>query len=84
MLKPNGLWINIGPLLYHYAEMDDERTIELPLDHVRAIVRKSGFIVRAGARTQTHVRRLNATKCGRRVSTPTTIVLCCSTCTFAI
>lgn len=28
-LKKNSLWINFGPLLYHYAEMPEEVSIEL-------------------------------------------------------
>ena len=45
MLRPNGIWINHGPLLYHFADMSNERSIELPLEHVQAIVRKSGFVI---------------------------------------
>ena len=32
ILKPGGHWINLGPLLYHYADMPGELSIEPPYD----------------------------------------------------
>lgn len=43
-LKPGGYWINFGPLLYHYADMGDELSIELSWEEFRAVVLKMGFI----------------------------------------
>ncbi|CAG8439709.1 12086_t:CDS:10 [Ambispora leptoticha] len=43
ILKPGGLWINIGPLLYHYENMPDEISIELSLEQVKEVVKKLGF-----------------------------------------
>ncbi|CAG8485634.1 2063_t:CDS:10 [Ambispora gerdemannii] len=43
ILKPGGLWINIGPLLYHYENMPDEISIELSLEQVKEVVKKFGF-----------------------------------------
>lgn len=45
MLKPNGYWLNFGPLLYHYADIDDEPTLELPLEEVRRVMQRAGFEV---------------------------------------
>jgi acetolactate synthase regulatory subunit len=43
ILKPGGIWINLGPLLYHYADMPGEISIELNLEQVLGIIRKTGF-----------------------------------------
>ncbi|CAJ0951507.1 unnamed protein product, partial [Mesorhabditis belari] len=45
ILKPGGVWINVGPLTYHYSEMEGEVSIELPYAEVLRIVREKGFIV---------------------------------------
>ena len=36
-LKPGGVWINLGPLLYHYEGMQGETSIELSFEEVKAI-----------------------------------------------
>ena len=38
ILKKGGIWINIGPLLYHYADMADETQLELPWDVLRKYI----------------------------------------------
>ncbi|KJH42509.1 n2227-like protein [Dictyocaulus viviparus] len=43
ILKAGGLWINVGPLTYHYEDMLDEMSIELPYEEVMRIVRLTGF-----------------------------------------
>ncbi|SOV73898.1 N2227-like protein, putative [Plasmodium sp. gorilla clade G3] len=45
ILKPNSLWSNIGPLLYHYAEMPNEMSIELAWDEIQIIISK-WFIIK--------------------------------------
>ncbi|GAW80727.1 hypothetical protein, conserved [Plasmodium gonderi] len=40
ILKPNSLWCNIGPLLYHYSEMTNEMSIELSWDEIKLIISK--------------------------------------------
>ncbi|XP_064387847.1 carnosine N-methyltransferase-like [Halichondria panicea] len=37
ILKPGGLWINFGPLLYHYADTPGERSIELSWADLRKV-----------------------------------------------
>lgn len=34
LLRKGGLWINIGPLLYHYSEQPEEVQIELSWDEI--------------------------------------------------
>lgn len=43
ILKPGGHWINLGPLLYHYADIPREASIEPPYDIVRNLITLSGF-----------------------------------------
>jgi len=44
-LKPGGIWINLGPLLWHYSEQQEERQIELSLEEVLLLAEKVGFQV---------------------------------------
>lgn len=43
ILKPNGYWINFGPLLYHFADMPNESSIELPYDELRRLIISLNF-----------------------------------------
>ncbi|KAJ3113334.1 hypothetical protein HK100_002019 [Physocladia obscura] len=43
-LKPGGVWINHGPLLYHFEGMRNEMSVELNLDEVKAVAKKMGFV----------------------------------------
>lgn len=43
ILKPGGLWINLGPLLYHFADMPGETCVQLSFDEVRRFVTRIGF-----------------------------------------
>jgi carnosine N-methyltransferase len=38
ILKPGGLWINLGPLLYHYADMPNTFSIELTYEEVKQVI----------------------------------------------
>ncbi|KJP89704.1 hypothetical protein AK88_00664 [Plasmodium fragile] len=40
ILKPNSLWCNVGPLLYHYSEMTNELSIELSWEEIEVIISK--------------------------------------------
>lgn len=35
LLPPNGVWANLGPLLYHFSEMPNEISIELSWEEIR-------------------------------------------------
>ncbi|GAB6032003.1 hypothetical protein CHUAL_010380 [Chamberlinius hualienensis] len=43
ILKPGGYWINLGPLLYHYADIPKENSIEPSYDQVVEIINAIGF-----------------------------------------
>ncbi|KAJ8770379.1 hypothetical protein K2173_014992 [Erythroxylum novogranatense] len=46
ILKDGGVWINLGPLLYHFAEMygqEDDMSIELSLEDVKRVALHFGF-----------------------------------------
>lgn len=50
ILRPGGYWVNLGPLLYHWAdsvvtgdESRDEMSVELSLGEVERVVRGVGF-----------------------------------------
>jgi len=40
IIREGGLWINLGPLLYHYAEVEKAISIELSWEEVRANIEK--------------------------------------------
>lgn len=43
IMKKGGLWINFGPLLYHYSDMPNECSIELSWEELKNIIKKIGF-----------------------------------------
>lgn len=46
ILKDGGVWINLGPLLYHFADMygqEEEMSIELSLEDVKKVALHYGF-----------------------------------------
>ncbi|KAF8834496.1 N2227-domain-containing protein [Paxillus ammoniavirescens] len=44
ILTPGGVWINLGPLLWHFENNDtSDPSIELDLEEVRELARKIGF-----------------------------------------
>ncbi|KAG8470239.1 hypothetical protein KFE25_008660 [Diacronema lutheri] len=45
-LRPGGVWCNVGPLLYHWAEMGPaEFSIELSWEELRALIVAHGFAI---------------------------------------
>jgi carnosine N-methyltransferase len=46
ILKPGGVWINLGPLLYHYTDNESECSIELSWDEVKHIILGIGFEIK--------------------------------------
>ncbi|KAJ6749510.1 hypothetical protein OIU85_000176 [Salix viminalis] len=56
ILKDGGVWINLGPLLYHFADMygqEDEMSIELSLEDVKSIAFNYGFEVESETTIET-------------------------------
>lgn len=45
ILKPGGLWINLGPLLYHYSDMKNEKSIEPSFEVVKEAIIRMGFVM---------------------------------------
>jgi len=45
ILKSGGVWINLGPLLYHYSDMPGEDSVEPTYQMVREIVQGLGFTI---------------------------------------
>jgi carnosine N-methyltransferase len=45
ILKKGGIWVNIGPLLYHYSEMAGEMSIELTWEEVLEVAKRVGFTI---------------------------------------
>jgi len=43
IVKIGGLWVNFGPLLYHYTENENEISIELSWEEVKQIIIGYGF-----------------------------------------
>ncbi|XP_078667101.1 carnosine N-methyltransferase-like [Branchiostoma floridae x Branchiostoma belcheri] len=43
ILKPGGYWINLGPLLYHFADMASEASVELSYEDLRSVILEFGF-----------------------------------------
>ena len=43
IVKLGGLWVNFGPLLYHYTENENEISIELSWEEVKKIIIGFGF-----------------------------------------
>eukprot|EP00252_Welwitschia_mirabilis_P027433 TRINITY_DN9401_c0_g1_i1.p1 TRINITY_DN9401_c0_g1~~TRINITY_DN9401_c0_g1_i1.p1 ORF type:complete len:591 (-),score=124.18 TRINITY_DN9401_c0_g1_i1:266-1831(-) len=56
ILKAGGIWINLGPLLYHFADTyapEDEMSIELSLEDVKKIAFHYGFGLEAERTVET-------------------------------
>lgn len=45
LLKPGGLWINVGPLLWHWDGTPSEVSIELTLEELKHVINSVGFEV---------------------------------------
>ncbi len=46
ILKVGGLWVNFGPLLWHYSEQPNEMQIELSLEEFFHLLPQFGFKLR--------------------------------------
>lgn len=43
ILKPGGIWINLGPLLYHYSNVFDQNSIEPSYQVIKEVIKGIGF-----------------------------------------
>ena len=46
LLKKDGIWINVGPLLYHFHDIKNEISIELSWEELRKVILKFGFEIK--------------------------------------
>lgn len=46
ILKQGGVWINFGPLLYHYTEIETECSIELSWEELKQVILSFGFEIK--------------------------------------
>jgi len=44
ILKPGGIWINLGPLLYHYSNVFDQNSIEPSYQVIKEVIKGIGFL----------------------------------------
>lgn len=44
-LAPGGFWLNLGPLLYHFADMAHEWSVELTWEELRRVILAEGFVI---------------------------------------
>ncbi|XP_030378576.1 carnosine N-methyltransferase isoform X2 [Scaptodrosophila lebanonensis] len=55
ILVPGGIWVNLGPLLYHYSDLSDQNSIEPTYEDLVIIMESIGFDIlkaRTGLRTK--------------------------------
>lgn len=45
ILKPGGVWVNLGPLLYHYSDMKYEHSIEPSYAVLCEVIKNIGFVM---------------------------------------
>ncbi|CCW60558.1 unnamed protein product [Phytomonas sp. EM1] len=45
LLVPGGYWVNVGPLLYHFADSVEDMSIELSLGEVLTVAQRIGFVL---------------------------------------
>ncbi|XP_034661981.1 carnosine N-methyltransferase isoform X2 [Drosophila subobscura] len=55
ILVPGGIWVNLGPLLYHYSDVNGQNSIEPTYEDLCIIIESVGFVIecsRSGIRTK--------------------------------
>ncbi|XP_034123947.1 carnosine N-methyltransferase isoform X2 [Drosophila guanche] len=55
ILVPGGIWVNLGPLLYHYSDVNGQNSIEPSYEDLCIIIESVGFVIecsRSGIRTK--------------------------------
>ncbi|KJE94114.1 hypothetical protein, variant [Capsaspora owczarzaki ATCC 30864] len=45
VLQPGGIWINLGPLLYHFSDTPGETSVELSFEELRHVILSYGFSI---------------------------------------
>eukprot|EP01065_Artemidia_motanka_P001860 TRINITY_DN10869_c0_g2_i1.p1 TRINITY_DN10869_c0_g2~~TRINITY_DN10869_c0_g2_i1.p1 ORF type:complete len:534 (+),score=95.84 TRINITY_DN10869_c0_g2_i1:56-1603(+) len=52
MLRPGGVWVNMGPLLYHFSDNPEEVSVDMSFDEIRRMIAAFGFSVHHESRVQ--------------------------------
>lgn len=60
ILKPGGLWINLGPLLYHFENMANELSIEMSYEDLKSVVLQYGFRIEMERNSMTSTYTVNS------------------------
>ncbi|KAK9173152.1 N2227-like protein family protein [Cryptosporidium meleagridis] len=60
LLPPNGVWINLGPLLYHYSGLNNVISIEPSWEEIKRIISKYFKIVKEEWRNATYTSNNNS------------------------
>ncbi|XP_075067091.1 carnosine N-methyltransferase [Mixophyes fleayi] len=60
ILKPGGMWINLGPLLYHFENLANELSIELSYEDLKNVILQYGFLIEAERETVTTTYTVNS------------------------
>ena len=45
LLVPGGVWLNLGPLLYHYSDFWNDASIELSYEQLRHVIASFGLLI---------------------------------------
>ena len=45
LLTPGGAWVNLGPLLWHFADSPGETAVDLTWEELRALILAHGFVL---------------------------------------
>jgi len=53
ILKPNAVWINLGPLLYHFENLFTDPSFELSLEEVFEAIKRYGFTIKESRHIET-------------------------------
>lgn len=55
ILVPGGIWVNLGPLLYHYSDVSGQNSIEPTFEDLCIIMESVGFVIEK-SRTGIHTK----------------------------
>ncbi|KAM4709446.1 carnosine N-methyltransferase [Discoglossus pictus] len=60
ILKPGGVWINLGPLLYHFENLANELSIELSYEDIKRVMLHYGFHIEVERESVTSTYTVNS------------------------
>lgn len=45
LLVPGGAWVNLGPLLWHFADSNHETSVDLDYEQLKLLMSDIGFVI---------------------------------------